>query len=316
MRRSLLDFTDKLGLIDIYGEIHRRVKGDSPSIINYHRIGDDSDIFLDKLDTQTFERQLQYIEERFEIIPLGELAQLLKIGAQGKNYAVITFDDGYKDNYIQALPILRRYGIKATFLLITDVLDRESMLWVDEVRHMIHYSDEGEIWWNEEQFSLASPVEKEKAVNHIVSSLKSSDTGNGMNELRESCGCEAPQDLIESLYMSWDDVEELSEEGHLIGSHTLSHPDLTQLSWKEARREVIESKKRLEKELEVEVDVFAYPFGASNEETERLIESSGYLCGLGTEPGLVRKNPEIFNLRRVPARKNFQVFKAYINGYS
>ncbi|MBW1667343.1 MAG: polysaccharide deacetylase family protein [Deltaproteobacteria bacterium] len=316
MRRSLLDLTDKLGLVDLYGGIHRWITGGSVSIINYHRVGDDSDIFLDKLDTKTFERQLHYIEERFEIIPLSELAQLLKVGSQGSNYAAITFDDGYKDNYTQALPILRKHGIKAAFLPITDVLDRESMLWVDEVRYMIHHSDEKEIWWGEKQFSLVSPVEKDKTVNRIVSSLKSSDTGDGINELRESCGCEAPHDLIESLYMSWDEVKEISEEGHLIGSHTLSHPDLTKPSLKEARREVVESKKRLEKELEVEVDMFAYPFGASNEETERLIESSGYRCGLGTELGLVRKNPEIFNLRRVPARKNFQVFKAYMNGYS
>ena len=63
------------------------------------------------------------------------------------------------------------------------------------------------------------------------------------------------------------------------------------------------------------MNAFAYPFGASNEETERLIKSSGYSCGLGTEPGLVGKNPDIYNLRRVPARRNYQVFKAYMNGY-
>lgn len=315
MRHSLLDLADKLGLVELYGGINRRITGESVSIINYHRVGDDSDIFLDKLDTQTFERQIHYVQERFEIIPLDELAQLLKVGAQGSNYAAITFDDGYKDNYTQALPILRKHGIKAAFFPITDVLDRESMLWVDEVRYMINHSYEEEIWWGEKQFSLVSPAEKEKAVNQIVSSIRSRDTGDGMNGLRESCGYEAPHDLIESLYMSWDDVKEMSEEGHLIGSHTLSHPDLTRLSLKDARKEVVESKKRLEKVLEVEVDAFAYPFGASSEETERLIASSGYRCGLGAEPGLVSKNPELFSLRRVPARKNFQVFKAYMNGY-
>ena len=316
MKNSFLGLMDRLRLLDLYGRIHRRVTGGGVSIINYHRVGDDSDIFLNKLDTQTFERELHYIEERFKILPLNELSQHLEAGAPGGNsFAAITFDDGYKDNFTQALPILRKHGIKAAFFPITDVLDRESMLWVDEVRYMIHQSDEKEIWWNEKHVSLDSPVEKETAVNQIVSSLRSRETRDGLNKLRESCGCKAPHVLIESLYMSWEEVKEISEEEHLIGSHTLSHPDLTLLSLAETREEVVNSKKRLEKKLGVEVNSFAYPFGASNEETEELIESSGYRCGLGAEPGLVRKNPDIYNLRRVPARKNYQVFKAYMNGY-
>lgn len=316
MKHSFLGLMDKLGLVDLYGDFIRRVKGHNVAIINYHRVDDESDVFLDKLDTQTFEKQLQYVKERFEILPLNELSQRLKAGTSGGNsYAAITFDDGYKDNFAQVLPILRKHGIKAAFFLITDVLDRKSMLWVDEVRYLIHHNDEKEILWNEKDIHIGSQVEKEMVVNQIVSSLRSRGTGNGLDKLRESCGCEAPQELIESLYMSWDDIREISEEGHVIGSHTISHPDLTRLSLAETRKEVVESKTRLEKELGVEVDSFAYPFGASNEETERLIESAEYSCGLGSEPRLVRKNPDLFNLRRVPARKNFQVFKAYMNGY-
>ena len=231
MKNSFLGLIDRLRLLDLYGGIHRLVTGDSISIINYHRVGDDSDVFLNKLDTQTFERQLHYIEERFKILPLNELSQRLKAGApRGNSFAAITFDDGYKDNITQALPILRKHRIKATFFPITDVLDRESMLWVDEVRYMIHQSEEKEIWWNEKHFSLSSPIEKETAVNQVVSILRSRETGDGLDKLRESCGCEAPRVLIESLYMSWAYVKEISEEDHLIGSHTHSHPYLTRLS--------------------------------------------------------------------------------------
>jgi peptidoglycan/xylan/chitin deacetylase (PgdA/CDA1 family) len=316
MKRKFLGLMDNLGLVDLYGGFYRRVTGHSLTIINYHRVDDDSDVFLNKLDTQTFKKQLRYVEERFEILPLNDLSQRLKAGTSERNsYAALTFDDGYKDNFAQVLPILRKHGIKAAFFPIIDVLDRKSMLWVDEVRYLIHHYDEREILWNEKHINLDSPIEKEIAVNQIVSSLRSRDMGNGLNKLRERCGGEAPHELIESLYMSWDEIKETSEEGHTIGSHTISHPDLTRLSLAEARKEVVESKTRLEKELGVEVDAFAYPFGASNEETERHIESAGYSCGLGSEPGLVRKNPDQFNLRRVPARKSFQVFKAYMNGY-
>lgn len=316
MKHSFLGLMDKLGLVDLYGDFYRRVTGHNVTIINYHRVDNDSDVFLDKLDTQTFEKQLQYVEERFEIIPLNELSQRLKAGtSEGNSYAAITFDDGYKDNFAQVLPILRKHGIKAAFFPITDVLDRKSMLWVDEVRYLIHHYDDKEIRWNGKLINIGSPVEREEAINQILSSLRSKDTGEGLRKLRERCGDEAPYELMESLYMSWDEIREISEEGHVIGSHTRSHPDLTQLSVSETRKEVVESKTRLEKELGVEIDAFAYPFGASNDQTEKLIESAGYLFGLGSEPGLVRENPDLFNLRRVPARKNFQVFKAYMNGY-
>lgn len=155
---------------------------------------------------------------------------------------IMTFDDGYEDVRLHALPVLEEFGAKATFFVLGDRSLRTNQ-WDDE-------------------------------------------TGLGRSEL-----------------LSDDAIRELHAEGHEIGSHSMTHPDLTTISHEYARVEIIESKKRLEDLLQARVLSFAYPHGATNSALERVVEDSGYAYGCGVYSGPPVFGGNNFNVRRLPVTR-------------
>lgn len=72
---------------------------------------------------ELFEQQLNFIKSQFEIVGLSEVAEIIEHdNIQGRNVAVITFDDGFRDNYINAFPVLKKMGVPATVFLITGLV--------------------------------------------------------------------------------------------------------------------------------------------------------------------------------------------------
>lgn len=103
-------------------------------------------------------------------------------------------------------------------------------------------------------------------------------------------------------------VRELHTAGFEVGSHTMSHPNLTSIPPTEIEREVIDSKKALEDLLQEEIVTFAYPFGAVNHHAKRIVEDAGYDFGCGVYSGPPKFGMDPFNVRRVPVTRNTTVF--------
>ena len=85
-------------------------------ILYYHRVNDDGDPFFPSMPVDVFERQMRFVARRYKVVSLGRLIEHLESGSP-ETVLAITFDDGYRDNYESALPILQRYGLKATIFL-------------------------------------------------------------------------------------------------------------------------------------------------------------------------------------------------------
>ena len=101
-----------------------RHRGGSLLILAYHRVLDETDPMRPDIpDREIFDSQMQALAEAFEVLPLGEAASLLEAGKLPPTAVAITFDDGYADNHRNALPILKRHGLAATFFSATDYLD-------------------------------------------------------------------------------------------------------------------------------------------------------------------------------------------------
>jgi peptidoglycan/xylan/chitin deacetylase (PgdA/CDA1 family) len=108
---------------------------------------------------------------------------------------------------------------------------------------------------------------------------------------------------IASEWMSWDEVRDLKRRGFEIGAHTMTHPDLGQLSGQEARKEIVGSKVALEAQLGGPVDLFAYPFGREAQITDAnraLVADAGFRCCPSAFGGLVRRGDDPFRFRRLP----------------
>ena len=100
--------------------------------------------------------------------------------------------------------------------------------------------------------------------------------------------------------MAWDQIARMSEAGMEIGSHTLSHPNLTDIAEEEARKEIHESKAFLEEKLGIPMQGFCYPRGCQNDAVVKLVQESGYHYGCTTKPGYATPDSDPFALPRIP----------------
>jgi len=257
-------------------------------IFNFHRIGDaeltpfDPNVF--SANEQQFKTQIEIISRRFRVIGISELSKLIESGEQFiEPLAMITFDDGYEDNYSHSLPVLQTYEIPATFFVSTDFIGNTDFPWWEKVAWMIHHTERDSI----NLAGMESPVDIDKScmglvIQKVLRHFK--DFGGNtiedkLKNLESECDVEFKFNPSEPLFMSWDQVSELQRHGMDIGSHTCSHKILSHLDVNEQKAELSESKSILERRLGTEVSSLAYPVGgvdAYTEETASIAQECGY----------------------------------------
>ena len=245
-----------------------------------------------------FERQLVFIKENFQVIPLSRYAASLRGGEpRPAGCAVITFDDGYADNHEVAFPLLRKHGLPATVFLAADFVTKGAPLWVDRLAWACERSELGD--WKDPmegtRFPLGTDAGKTACYLGVKRRLKLLPDAE-REELVERI-CEAlldsrtpePPALFSPL--SREQVREMADSGLIeIGSHGCRHAILTALSEDDARREIVESKRLLEIFCGRPVTSFSYPNGACNPELAKMTAAAGYDCAVAG--GLRLNDPE------------------------
>ena len=102
--------------------------------------------------------------------------------------------------------------------------------------------------------------------------------------------------------LSWEEIEEMKEEGFSFGSHTHTHPNLLELPRDKVLSEIRDSKRILEERLGEPIKFFAYPYGKFNSQIRDMVKEAGYLGAFSTLPGKNAKNEDHFLLRRILIR--------------
>lgn len=195
-------------------------------ILEYHKVNDSKKTALD-VPLKNFEAQMIYLQNQgYKVISLNELIEEIKekrILAEKK--AVITFDDGHRDNYIYAFPLLKKYNFTASIFLAVSFIDTPS-------------------------------------------------------------------------FLGWKEIEEMDKAGISFGSHTITHPHLTQISKDEARNEIWQSKGSLERRIGKPCRFFCYPYGDVNDEIKEIVRKCGYRGAVitPTRPGI---KEDLFCLKRL-----------------
>lgn len=279
---------------------------------NYHRIGDKENTPYDRgifsCTQQAFEQQIIAIKDHFKIINTVELAELIERNEiANERFAVITFDDGYIDNYTEALPILKKHQVSAVFYLTTTFLDSKEITWWDEVAYLLRKSHD--MTYQLPNGASKHQLEKnniDKIIQRIMTDIKQTKSLSVITVLddirlkfpiaKESLSREEHQ-----LFMGWEQAKVLLQQGMEIGSHTLTHPILSQLDVKQHREEIVNSKLLLEEKLQCEINSIAYPVGryyCYNEKTFEFTAAAGYKIGFNNEPGLHRSIENVLDINR------------------
>ena len=274
------------------------------SILIYHRVLADRNALNNWDPTASeFDGQMRALARYFTPLPLAEAVERLDLDELPPRAVCVTFDDGYRDNVDVALPILRRYGIHATFFVATAYLNGGRM-WNDTVVESIRGCITPELDLRSmgmDVFPLSDMGQRREAITRILAALKHRPgpaREAGAAQIAAMIGVSRSSDLM----MRDDDLRTLRDEGMDIGAHTVTHPILTRVSPADARREINESRIRLGAILGRTISLFAYPNGKPGQdyaaEHVRMVREAGFSAAVSTAAGVAAEGSDLFQLPR------------------
>jgi len=274
-------------------------------ILAYHRISPESHPFFQPTPPAVFEQHVRFLKRCYRVMPLSELVARSQAGEVPERAIAITFDDGYRDCYEFAFPILKKYRAPATVFVATGVIETGDVLWHDRVFDALRFA-------TVERAQLSDPELPELAVD--PKSLRRS-----LQQVRKrfrSLHGEARRKLIDEVerklkperpagaeprMLTWKQIREMRQAGIEFGSHTVSHPILSEIPKAEVMWELRESMLRLSEELGSPVSSFAYPNGGEldyNDYVKEALIECGYTYAVTTRAGINRPFENPFELKR------------------
>lgn len=258
-----------------------------------------------------FDRQMELLSRKFTPISLDDILLFVKGEKELSGWPVaITFDDGFLDNVEIAAPVLDRYGIRAAFYLTSGLIGTSQSPWYSRVRHAM-LTTKRNSWQSslqQQMFDLSSATARDAALlaayeacAHLVKDAQSGAVSTIEREL------DVEEVLPERrLMMNWDETKLLQRAGHVVGSHTVTHPNVAHVKRDDdLRDELAESKRVIEQQIGHLVAHFSYPHPALtpqwNERTIAATREAGYTSAVTTTRGPVHKGANPLALKRINA---------------
>ena len=312
LKHQLLNLAYETGLI----RAGRGLWARSLTVVNYHRIDDPYkegfDSFKPNVSAtpEDFSRQLAYLAKWFNVVSLKDIVEWLDGRKDLPPYAaLITFDDGYLDNYTSALPLLRKHNFPALIFLTTGHIGTNAPFYWDMAAYCFMHTQNDHLTFPDGRVeSWSNQAELDQVSNNLIEFMKTLPEAEKLRYVQNLpvlLGVSIPAGFFKRLMMDWDQVREMQKGGIEFGAHTVRHPILTRIPLEEVREEVVGSKARIEEELGVPVLGFAYPNGQAadlNESIERIVAESGIraaftLLNGPSSQGEVKRNP--YAIRRI-----------------
>ena len=258
------------------------------AILTFHEIHDDLDSELwTGCQTSFFERSIHWlINAGWDIVTIDEALTRLRDREQKRRFAVVTFDDGYRDNITRALPILRRKRIPFTMYIPTGAITRELYAWWLGLRELFRANDKVDLPCVGMTFSCADL--SSKRIGLAVATGWVHENFKRVSELRHTFSSYgiSLQSLCNRYFMNEEELKSLANDPlATIGAHTVGHPALATLQSADVSRELTDNRAYLQAYLNRHVDHFAYPYGstaACGQREARLAREAGFRTAVTT----------------------------------
>jgi peptidoglycan/xylan/chitin deacetylase (PgdA/CDA1 family) len=275
-------------------------------IFYYHRVNNDGDPFFNATAVDVFEAHMRYLARHYRVVSMAELSRHLERGDSPETVVGVTFDDGYRDNYEYAFPILKRYNIPASIFLTTGSLDSGEPLWFERLAEALKKTAQEFLDLEFDiprRYWLRSPAERLDANGKVFALLRVLSDGDRRQRLAEILTRlgEPVEWERRGKMLSWDQVRQMKTAGVDFGGHTVTHPFLSKLTPEQAAWEVSECKRRIEEEVQSEVEFFAYPNGREEDfapSNKEILRNAGYHAAVTTIWGMNYHSTDPMELRR------------------
>jgi peptidoglycan/xylan/chitin deacetylase (PgdA/CDA1 family) len=281
-------------LVKIAGQVGgysfaRMITSRQPRILMYHRFSRDEANGC--VSAAQFEEQVRYLDKHFNLVTVSEIANgLYEGGALPANSIAITVDDGYRDFYEVAWPILRKYGVPATFYVATGFVNDDLWLWPDQLRYLLERAPKEAGEYDFGLFQVSTPLSTQELGGEfwrIVQVFLVADNVQKIEALADMSNRwavpipqQAPDDYAS---VSWGQLKEMQNEGLEVGGHTVTHPSLARVSLADARKEILGAAEAIRENLGEGVRSFCYPNGTPEDfvgEQVPLVQEAGFSCAV------------------------------------
>jgi peptidoglycan/xylan/chitin deacetylase (PgdA/CDA1 family) len=263
---------------------------------------------------ERFEEQVAFLASRFDVIDLDTaMARVRGAAAPGARHGVvITFDDGYRDNFVHALPILRRHGATGTFYIVGGSVWPSPPVWTVRLRRIFENPGtpvaQAPAPFPIDVSGTEATQRSVRTLTQWLRGLPAAERERRLGDLAQWLGRDLT--LGERVMMDTSELAAMADAGLTIGAHTLTHPLLSEVSEAEARRELVEGRARLEAMVGRPVVHLSYPnpgSGAQHDAAVRAIaREAGYTTATTSTGGLVAPDSDPFALPRVGVTPGFQ----------
>lgn len=269
------------------------------TVLAYHRIADpDQPSFRTyranvSATPASFAAQLDFLQQHYQVVSLADVLAWLEKGRSLPPYpALITFDDGYADNWTAALPALRARHLPAVIFVTTGYIGHRHPFFWDLAAYCFHqtgYQEAdlpglGQVRWADN----AGKMQQLDAWLKWLKTVPDAAKWMAVEKLPAQLGVHVAETAFAGLYLTWDQVREMAQAGIAFGAHTHTHPIMTRVPLAQARHEACLSRDRLQAELGHAITSFAYPNGQAadyNGALQQMLRQNGFQLAFTLLPG-------------------------------
>jgi len=257
---------------------------------------------------ETFEKHLQWCRREYDTIPLREMLRRIENRLDLSGRVSITFDDGWEDNHSVAFPLLRKYGVPATFFLATGYIGTREPIWFSTVFKIARACGE-----NRSAAAAVLGVTESKRAGlgqdlsqgrhgSVLGALKNvppGETERVVNMWAEAVKKTIPGFPLEDAWMDWEQIRQMDASGLAdFAPHGDRHLFLGSISWSEKRRELLVSQEKIRDSVRNVLPVFSYPGGIYGPQDQALLRSVGIRFAVTYFRGRITKNINWLELPR------------------
>ena len=323
-RQRLASLCQRAGLMPL-GRAVRQLLRHDVRILAYHRVLEsaepDAFVFDPELISASagmFRKQMQLVRRRFHPLRFDELLDCIDRGrAPPPRSVLVTFDDGYDDNYRIAWPILQEAGLSAMFFVSTGHIDSGAPYAYDWLAHMLTVAPGGELALPEIGLQArlhGPPAARREVVAQVLDRLKALDAAAQealIGRLEEVLAMPRAGGHDDCRPMSWDQLRRMHASGMEIGSHGVNHRMLAKLSPALIEEELAGSRQAIGREIGIHAQVLSYPVGGLDAYDGTVVDiarASGYRLACSYISGTSGLEPaNRYGMPRLPVERHMDL---------
>lgn len=287
-------------------------------ILGYHKVSSEEHPFFPPVTPEIFDQQMKFLNNCYQVMSLQDLVARTLRGDIPERAVAITFDDGYRDNYDHAFPILKKYKFPATIFVATGAIGTSDLIWHDRVFDAFRFATVDRARLADAavpELIFETAESRERSLRATILRARKLH-GAGRQEFIDDIESKLRPNLIGSVrqqMLTWDQIREMHDAGIEFGSHTVSHTIMSNVPESQMIEELRDSKDVLSQQLGTPISSFAYPngqYGDYNNQVKVALRNCGYSYAVTCCSGFNHASSDLFELKRsLPWDNEIELFR-------